>query len=110
MHAGVGDGAAFASDVSHYCRINVAGWGLGGKNLEVIPSSVDNAIDVKPARRAGQAVLHSGGRSRRSSPALKLDRRSGLDDVEAIVHLRDDLVEEFRLPYRPQVHADAVIG
>jgi glutamate/tyrosine decarboxylase-like PLP-dependent enzyme len=34
----------------------------------------------------------------------------GLDDLEAIIALRDRLVEEFHLPYRPHVHADAVIG
>ena len=34
----------------------------------------------------------------------------GLDDLESIVALRDSLVEEFRLDYRPHVHADAVIG
>ena len=34
----------------------------------------------------------------------------GLDDLEAIVSLRDELVSEFNLPYRPHVHADAVIG
>ena len=34
----------------------------------------------------------------------------GLDDLEGIVRLRDELVTEFNLPYRPHVHADAVIG
>ena len=34
----------------------------------------------------------------------------GLDNLEAIAALRDRLVEEYRLPYRPHIHADAVIG
>jgi L-2,4-diaminobutyrate decarboxylase len=34
----------------------------------------------------------------------------GIDDLQAIVQLRDELVDEFQLPYRPHVHADAVIG
>ncbi len=34
----------------------------------------------------------------------------GIDDLEAMRRLRDDLVEEFKLPYRPHLHADAVIG
>jgi glutamate/tyrosine decarboxylase-like PLP-dependent enzyme len=39
MQNGVGAGAmVFASDCSHYCRYNVAGWlGLGAKNLITIP-------------------------------------------------------------------------
>ena len=34
----------------------------------------------------------------------------GVDDLEAIVALRDRLVTRFELDYRPHVHADAVIG
>jgi glutamate/tyrosine decarboxylase-like PLP-dependent enzyme len=34
----------------------------------------------------------------------------GIDDLEAIVGVRDRLVEELDLDYRPHVHADAVIG
>jgi len=34
----------------------------------------------------------------------------GIDDIAAIIALRDRLVAEFRLPYVPHVHADAVIG
>ena len=36
--------------------------------------------------------------------------RLGLDDLKSIVVLRDTLVDEFQLDYRPHVHADAVIG
>lgn len=34
----------------------------------------------------------------------------GVDDIRGIVMLRDELVQEFSLPYRPHFHADAVIG
>jgi L-2,4-diaminobutyrate decarboxylase len=33
-----------------------------------------------------------------------------LDDLQEMVALRDQLVDEFHLSYRPHVHADAVIG
>ena len=33
-----------------------------------------------------------------------------MDDLEKIVALRDTLVDEFQLDYRPHIHADAVIG
>src|SRR5262245_42825355 len=40
MKAGVREGAVvFASDVSHYCRLNITGWlGLGTDNVVTIPS------------------------------------------------------------------------
>ena len=34
----------------------------------------------------------------------------GIDNLEAIVAMRDRLVDEFKLPYKPHVHVDAVIG
>ncbi len=34
----------------------------------------------------------------------------GLDDLDAIVEIRDQLEAEFSLDYRPHIHADAVIG
>ena len=34
----------------------------------------------------------------------------GLDDLDAVVEIRDRLEQEFSLDYRPHIHADAVIG
>lgn len=112
MIDGVGEGAAlFASDVSHYCRFNIAGWlGLGVKNIEVIPTGTDNAIDLRILAERARAVLKEGRKIAAFIATLGSTDAFGLDDLEAIVRLRDDLVREFRLPYRPQVHADAVIG
>lgn len=112
MQDGVGEGAAiFASDVSHYCRFNVAGWlGLGVKNLEVIPTGNDNAIDLRVLGERARLVLKNGRKIAAFIATMGSTDAFGLDDLEAIVRLRDELVEEFNLPYRPQVHADAVIG
>jgi L-2,4-diaminobutyrate decarboxylase len=112
MNEGVSEGAAlFASDVSHYCRCNVAGWlGIGVKNLEVIPTSGDNAINLKLLAERARGVLRRGKKIAAFIATLGSTDAFGLDDLEAIVRLRDELTEEFRLPYRPHVHADAVIG
>jgi L-2,4-diaminobutyrate decarboxylase len=112
MHEGVSEGAAlFASDVSHYCRFNIAGWlGIGVKNLEIIPTSADNAIDLKVLAERARDVLRQGRKIAAIIATLGSTDAFGLDDLEAIVRLRDELVQEFRLPYRPHVHADAVIG
>ncbi|MCP4117620.1 MAG: hypothetical protein GY737_19930 [Desulfobacteraceae bacterium] len=34
----------------------------------------------------------------------------GIDNLEYIVKLRDELVKQYNLPYKPHIHADAVIG
>lgn len=112
MHEGVTQGAAlFASDVSHYCRFNIAGWlGIGTKNLEIIPTSSDNAMDLKVLAERARGVLRQGKKIAAFIATLGSTDAFGLDDLEAIVRLRDELVIEFRLPYQPHVHADAVIG
>ena len=112
MLNGVGEGARlFASDVSHYCRFNIAGWlGLGVKNIEVIPTGADNAIDLRILAERARAVLREGRKIAAFIATMGSTDAFGLDDLEAIVRLRDELVKEFRLPYAPQVHADAVIG
>jgi L-2,4-diaminobutyrate decarboxylase len=112
MQSGVGAGAmVFASDCSHYCRYNVAGWlGLGAKNLITIPTDERNAIKLDILRDQARAALQSGWPIAAIVATLGTTDAFGLDDLDAIVRLRDELVQEFSLTYRPHVHADAVIG
>lgn len=112
MQNGVSEGAViFASDCSHYCRYNVAGWlGLGAKSLVTIPTDGRNAMQIDALRDQARAALSSGCRIAAIVATLGTTDAFGLDDVAAIIALRDELVDEFKLTYRPHVHADAVIG
>jgi L-2,4-diaminobutyrate decarboxylase len=112
MQNGVGAGAiVFASDCSHYCRYNVAGWlGLGAKNLITIPTDARNTVKLDVLRDQARTALQSGWPIAAIIATLGTTDAFGLDDLDAIVNLRDELVKEFNLPYRPHVHADAVIG
>ncbi|HEX3314160.1 MAG TPA: pyridoxal-dependent decarboxylase [Gemmataceae bacterium] len=106
-----GDAVLFASDVSHYCRFNIAGWlGIGARNIVVIPTGTDNAIDVRRLELEARRALTEGKRIAAFIATMGSTDAFGLDDLESIVALRDRLVVELRLPYRPHVHADAVIG
>jgi L-2,4-diaminobutyrate decarboxylase len=105
------DAVVFASDSSHYCRYNIAGWlGLGAKNLMTIPTTVHNAIDLRALRKQAMLVLKAGQKIGGIIATLGTTDAFGVDDLRAIVMLRDELVQEFSLPYRPHIHADAVIG
>jgi glutamate/tyrosine decarboxylase-like PLP-dependent enzyme len=112
MQNGVGAGAVmFASDCSHYCRYNVAGWlGLGAKNLITIPTDSRNSIQIDVLRDHARAALQSGWPIAAFIATMGTTDAFGIDDLAAVVNLRDELVSEFNLPYRPHVHADAVIG
>ncbi|MBI2487102.1 MAG: aspartate aminotransferase family protein [Deltaproteobacteria bacterium] len=105
------DAVIFASDCSHYCRFNVAGWlGLGGKNLVTIPTNSRNEIDIPALRNAAREALAEGRKIAGFICTMGTTDAFGLDDLEEVVQLRDQLVEEFKLTYYPHVHADAVIG
>lgn len=105
------DAVIFGSDCSHYCRYNVAGWlGLGTKNLVTIPTNMRNEMDMKALSKAAHEVLSEGRKIAGFICTMGTTDAFGLDDLEEVVRLRDDLIEEFNLPYHPHVHVDAVIG
>ena len=112
MEHGVREEAViFASDASHYCRYNIAGWlGLGSKRLITIPTDTRNAMDVGVLGEQARSALRSGKRIAAIIATLGTTDAFGLDDIAGIIALRNELVEEFQLSYRPHVHADAVIG
>lgn len=112
MEEGIGrDVVVIASDQSHYCRLNVSGWlGIGERRIELVPTTRSNEMDIDQLRQVARQVVSSGKRIAAFIATVGTTDALGLDDVEAIVGIRDELVSEFQLDYRPHVHADAVIG
>jgi glutamate/tyrosine decarboxylase-like PLP-dependent enzyme len=105
------DAIIFASDAAHYCRFSIAGWMcLGSKRLVTIPTDAGNEIDLGPLGEQARAALRAGKRIAAFIATMGTTDAFGLDDLEGIVALRDQLVQEFTLDYVPHVHADAVIG
>ena len=112
MHQGIGQGGVLLTSAqSHYCRLNVAGWlGLGEKSVISVPSHLTNDMQIPALEQAARGVLEQGKRIVAFVATMGTTDALGIDDLEAIVQLRDRLVEEYRLDYRPHVHADVVIG
>jgi glutamate/tyrosine decarboxylase-like PLP-dependent enzyme len=105
------DVAIFASDASHYCRYNIAGWlGVGSKNLRTIATDSRNAMKMNVLREQSISMLRDGQKLGGFIATLGSTDAFGIDDLGAMVALRDELVVEFQLPYCPHIHADAVIG
>jgi L-2,4-diaminobutyrate decarboxylase len=103
--------ALFASDASHYCRSNVAGWlGMGTQAVVTVPTDAANSIDLRTLEQSCRQALDEGKNIAALIATMGSTDAFGLDDLEGMVALRDRLVEEYRLDYRPHVHADAVIG
>ena len=106
-----GDGVILASEQSHYCRLNVAGWlGLGEKQVIEVPTHLQNDVRIDRLEAAARAALDDGRRIVALVATMGTTDAFGVDDLAAIVDLRDRLVDDYRLDYTPHVHADAVIG
>ena len=105
------DAAILASSSGHYCKLTVAGWlGLGHKNVYSIPTDGRNQILLDQLEQKAREILSGGGRIACLIATVGSTDSFALDDLEGILDLRDRLVAEFSLDYRPHVHADAVIG
>lgn len=105
------DAAIFASRQSHYCKSSAASWlGIGSRNVIQIPSNRDNSIRLDLLETAVRKHLDSGGKIAALVATMGTTDAFGLDDLEAIVRLRDTVVRDYKLPYSPHIHADAVIG
>ena len=105
------DAVVFVSDAGHYCATNIIGWlGIGTNNLVTIPTTYDNEIDLVQLEQATRAALTNGKRIAAIIATLGTTDAFGLDNLEQIAALRDTLVDDFQLDYRPHIHADAVIG
>ena len=105
------DVVVFVSDAGHYCAANIVGWlGIGTDNLITIPTTDENEMDLDRLAQEVRKALKNGKKIAAIIATLGTTDAFGLDDLESIVALRDSLVEEFQLDYRPHVHADAVIG
>ena len=100
-----------ASEHSHACAANVAAWlGIGQDNLVRVPTAEDHSIDGNLLAEACRQALSAGQRIAAIVATMGSTDAFGIDNLQSIHALRDTLVQEFSLDYRPHIHADAVIG
>ena len=99
------------SDCAHYACMRVANWlGLGEENVLRVPTTEENEIRPDLLESLLRDVLKQGRKVAAIIATLGTTDAFGLDDLEAVHSIRDKLVDEFNLDYRPHIHADAVIG
>jgi len=99
------------SDRAHYACLTVANWlGLGEENVIAVPTTDDNQMIVDQLAPRLREVIADGRRIACIVATMGTTDAFGLDDLEAIVGVRDAIVQECGLDYVPHVHADAVIG
>jgi len=112
MEGGVrGEVVMLSSGQSHYSRLNVAGWlGIGERNVIEVPTHLTNDVRLDRLEEELRRVVGEGKRVAAIVATMGTTDAFGIDDLEAIVGVRDRLADELGLDYAPHVHADAVIG
>lgn len=112
MQNGVKDDlVVIASQQSHYAVTNAAAWlGIGQHSVWKARVHEDNSVDVAEVDRLGRKALDEGRKVAAIVATMGTTDAFGIDDLSALHALRAKLVEDYRLPYVPQLHADAVIG
>ncbi len=99
------------SEQAHYANKTAASWlGLGLKNVVKISSAPNNEIRTCLLETELRRLLTEGRRIACIVATMGTTDAFGLDHIERIREIRDDLVREFSLDYVPHFHADAVIG
>ncbi len=102
---------AFASDCAHYTKFNSCQWlGIGSDNLVIIPTSQNNDMILSVLEEKLREELEAGSKIAWITATEGTTDAFGVDDLKGIVDIRDKLVQEYNLTYKPHVHADAVIG
>jgi glutamate/tyrosine decarboxylase-like PLP-dependent enzyme len=99
------------SDQAHYANKTAAAWlGLGTSSVVKIPTAPNNEIRTCLLESELRRLLKEGRRIACIVATMGTTDAFGVDHLEKIRELRDDLVQEFSLDYVPHLHADAVIG
>lgn len=100
-----------ASDSSHYSKLNVAGWlGIGTKNIVIIPTTHENEMSLTSLEEYMRSAFDKEEKIATIIATLGTTDAFGVDDLAAIVRLRDQLATEYELEHPPHIHADSVIG
>jgi L-2,4-diaminobutyrate decarboxylase len=106
-----GPAVVLCSEKGHYACSTAAGWlGMGQDNVIRVPTLRDNSIDLRALEAAAREQLSAGKAIAGIVATMGTTDAFGIDDLAAMHALRERLVSEFNLSYRPHLHADAVIG
>ena len=100
-----------SSETGHYAKVSVSGWlGIGTDNIVSVPTDSDNSMDLISLESTLRDQIKIGKKIACIIATMGTTDSFGIDNLEYIVRLRDNLVDEYKLSYKPHIHADAVIG
>lgn len=105
------DIVTFSSKQGHPCHSEVCGWlGIGKKSCIRISTNEMGEINLEELEINMRKMLDKGKKIALITANGGTTIQMTIDPIKKIVDIRDRLVEEYHLDYRPRVHVDSVIG
>lgn len=96
---------------SHFSHTTAADWlGIGINNVIVIKPNLDRSSNLLDAESKARQIITEGNLLATIIVNGGTTYNHTIDDIKAFMDLRDRLVKDFRLDYKPHIHVDSVIG
>lgn len=106
-----GDIAVVVTEDAHFSHATAADWlGVGSDQLITLPADRERRSDLASAETLLRDALERGTRIATIIINGGTTYDHVIDDIAAFAALRDRLVADYRLPYRPHLHVDSVVG
>ncbi|MFZ5904499.1 MAG: pyridoxal phosphate-dependent decarboxylase family protein [Chloroflexota bacterium] len=100
----------FLSEDAHFSNFVAANW-LGLEQDSIIKvKRKSHHLDYEDLSRKIREAVEQGCAIASINAEAGATFDFGIDDIGIIAEIRDGLVKDFSLPYRPHIHVDAVIG
>ncbi|KAG2387148.1 hypothetical protein C9374_001480 [Naegleria lovaniensis] len=101
----------FVSEIGHYCKFNTTDWmGIGMDNVIGVQINDDNSMNKDDLYKKLCDSARNGEKIACIIATCGSTDPFGVDDVQSIVQIRDKIVQEYQLDYKPFVYCDSVIG
>jgi L-2,4-diaminobutyrate decarboxylase len=96
---------------AHFCHATNLDWlGIGLDNAVMLSPTEDRRTNIEELRTACTEVVRRGEKIACLLINGGTTYDHSVDDIDAVVEIRDALVKDFGLDYRPHIHVDSVIG
>lgn len=103
--------AVIESAPSHYSHRTAVDWlGIGQNNLIRVSSHPDQTTKFEELEERSEQAVREGRKIVCIIASGGTTSNMGIDDIARVYDLRERLVREYDLTYRPHIHVDSVLG
>lgn len=101
----------FVTEDSHFSHAVSADWlGIGTNNVITIKADSDRRSNLEDARIKIEKTIQEGNLVSTIVINGGTTYSHTIDDIKGFINLRNEIVNKYKLKYKPHIHVDSVIG